>query len=113
MAAGMSKQRQYRIVYRELHKIQRELAAGGVKSEYKRGVLFGFGPGTKPGISDECFSIQFDRRGASNGECFLWAIASVHHAGEWLYFQGVPWMADPSFEKHGKPLILEHFKQSE
>jgi hypothetical protein len=111
MGAGLSEEREYQIVYRELHKIQRELDAAGVKSFYKAGNLRGFDTtGTKD------FHIWVKRQNASNGECCLYPVATVqlepstHGERNVLYFGQLPWMPGPSFEADGKPLIINHFK---
>ncbi len=60
MAAGLSPEREYRLMYSRLKSIQRELAQAGVPSTYRGGELFGDG-----------FKISYRRLNASNGECAL------------------------------------------
>ena len=103
MGAGLSKEREYRIVYRGLHKIRRELAEKGVVSRYKKAHLYGE-------KGSDVFLIGFLRSNASNGECFLRPIAEVNIGGKWSNFNGCEWMPEPSFRKNALPLILEHFK---
>lgn len=102
MGAGLSKERQYRIVYRELHKIQRELAGKGVAARYQKGFLFGQ-------KDSDVFCVGFHRSNASNGECFLRPIAEINIGGKWANFNGCEWMPEPSFRKDALPLILAHF----
>ena len=104
MGAGLSKQEQYRIVYRELQKIRLELALKGVESRYKKGSLFGQ-------KGSDVFMVFFGRSNASNGECFLWPQAETNIGGQWANYNGVEWMDKPSFRKNALPVILEHFKQ--
>jgi hypothetical protein len=102
MGAGMSKEAQYRIVYRELHKIQRELAEKGVVARYKNRALFGQ-------KGSDVFCVGFHRSNASNGECFLHPTAEINIDGKWANFNGCEWMPEPSFRKNALPLILDHF----
>jgi len=67
MGAGIRKAQEYRIVYRELHRIQRELSAAHVKSTYKNRYL-----SHVPALGCETFSITYRRQTASNGECCLY-----------------------------------------
>jgi hypothetical protein len=105
MGAGMSKKRQYGFVYRELHRIQRELAAAGVQSEYKRSHLYGFAGENR----DKFFNVSFGRLSASNGECCLYPMATIHDESGWKYYQALEWMPGLSW-KQAKPRIIELFK---
>lgn len=105
MGAGISKERRYRIVYRELHKIQRELAEKGVPSRYKnRSLVGGYDGNLRNG-----FWIGFRGSNASNGECFLYPIAQVLLDNNLTDYTSVEWMPGPSFRKNALPLILQHF----
>lgn len=101
MGAGLSKERQYRIVYRELRKIQLELAKKGITSRYKRGFLYGQ-------KGSDVFCVGYRRSNASNGECALWPIAETNIGGQWASYNDAPWMPEPSW-KTAEPLIVEHF----
>ena len=102
MGAGLSKQQEYRIVYRELHKIRRELAAKVAVVRYRKSRLFGQ-------KGSDVFCIWYHRSNASNGECFLRPVAEVNIGGKWSNFNGVEWSEEPSFRKNAPPLILAHF----
>ena len=78
MGAGISKAREYRIVYRELHRIRRELAVARVESRYKDRALHYDYPGVFPSVAT--FSIAFARQNASNGECCLYPVISITDA---------------------------------
>ena len=101
MGLGMSGKREYQIVYRELHQIQRELAAKGVLTEYKNRVLTGF-------KGSDVFQVRYRRINASNGESAMWPIAELNIDGEWRYFNAAPWMPGLSW-KTAEPIIIEHF----
>ena len=103
MGAGLSKERQYRIVYRELHKIQRELAQNGVACRYEKRCLYG------ENNKRDMFGVQFKRSNASNGECFLRPVAYIVLNDVMTDYQGCEWMPEPSFRKDALPLILAHF----
>jgi hypothetical protein len=82
MGAGISKAQEYRIVYRELRRIQRELSAANVESTYKRRCLYHC-----PRLGNSQFTIQYRRQNASNGECCVYpVIALTDVAGNWEHF---------------------------
>ena len=103
MGAGLSKEREYQIVYRELKKIQRELDAAGVKSTYRKRSL------TQYDLKGKGFFITFRRSNASNGECFLRPTAQVMLDNKLTDYTGCEWMPEPSFRKDALPVILAHF----
>jgi hypothetical protein len=70
MAAGISQERKYQIVYRLLHGFQRDLRKVSVQSTYKDSVLSGVHEGRK-------WSIYYNWMSASNGECCGYPVAIV------------------------------------
>jgi hypothetical protein len=104
MGAGLGKEREYRIVYRELHKIQRDLAAKGVQARYKKSSLYG------EKAEGDIFIVRFRRINASNGECSLWPTAAIKVNDRTSLYNEAPWMPGPSW-KTAEPLIVEHFAQ--
>jgi hypothetical protein len=70
MGAGPTQNQVYGYVYRQLHKIQEDLAKKGVVSTYHNRNLTGW-VGTKEGTLNPVFTINHVRHNASNGECFL------------------------------------------
>lgn len=89
MGAGLSRKSEYAIVYRRLHKLQRELAAVGIQTVYKRRQLVCFG---------DCphgFNISYGRMNASNGEAFLYPVIYLEHER----YNQPSWMGGNTFEK--------------
>ena len=83
MGAGISKAQEYRIIYRELHRIHRELSTANVKSNYKKRTLYHC---PRLGSSPQ-FSILFELQRASNGECMGYPVISLtDEAGNWEYY---------------------------
>ena len=101
MGAGLSQAREYQIVYRELHRIRRELIGAGVPVTYRRSELTGQNP--RGG-----FTVGYNRSNASNGECALWPIASVTLDGVTTRYYGPSWMPGPSW-KTAQPVIVQAF----
>ena len=71
MGAGPSKEQVYRYKYKQLQHYKKELAAKGVHSVYRKGMLEGEG-------EKGYFLIAFDRMNASNGECCISPFISIH-----------------------------------
>ena len=107
MGAGISKAREYRIVYRELHRIQRELSAARVESTYKRKTLYHC-----PRLGGSQFTIQFELQRASNGECMGYPVISLtDYAGAWEYYSDFSRTRKPY--KEGIARIIELFAGKE
>jgi hypothetical protein len=103
MGAGSSKQNQYNIQYTGLHRIQRELEAQGILSEYKNKALYGFKP------NGDTFFITYSLSSAPNGEGIMWPRAQVQIAGVFTDYDKPEWWMGPSYHKEGKAAILAHF----
>ena len=70
MGAGVSKERQYQIIYKALHATRRQLQANGVECQYKKSALYG-NNGT------DFFSVTYRRISASNGECCIYPCIGI------------------------------------
>ena len=107
MGAGISKAQEYRIIYRELHRIQRELSTANVKSDYKNRYL-----SHVPALGCETFSVTYRRQTASNGECCLYPeIVLLDAAGEWASYSGLS--QDSRSYKAGIARIIDLFAGKE
>lgn len=105
MSAGISQKRMNAIYYNRLKKIQHELEAAGVPTNYKQFRLYGF-----PSLSDN-FSIGFRTLRASNGETAGLMNINIDHNGvnEVFFFpkakpeDGIARIKQLFGKRHGKP----------
>lgn len=101
MGNGLSKEREYQLVYSMLHKIQRELDKAGVASVYKNRALSGreWGGGF--------FSVTYNRLNASNGESCLFPQVSIKWGAKWQHYADFSQDCEPY--KTGFSRIVELF----
>jgi hypothetical protein len=104
MAAGLSKEQIYRIIYNRLLRTQYELSVAGVESTYKRRTLYHCP--IRSGNAQ--FTISYSVSNLSNGETFGYPVISLtDEAGNWEYYSDFSWTRKPY--KEGIARIIELF----